>query len=54
MPPFVEDTILIVTPEGKIVREWSVGELLRKNDLAGCSTRRSGPHPQKSPAACCT
>ena len=24
IPPFVEDTILEVTPEGKIVREWSV------------------------------
>ena len=35
MPPFVEDTILEVSPEGKIVREWSVADLLRKNNLTG-------------------
>ena len=35
IPPFVEDTILVVTPEGEITREWSVAELLRKNNLFG-------------------
>lgn len=35
VPPFVEDTILQVAPEGRIVREWSVLELLRKNGREG-------------------
>ena len=35
IPPFVEDTILVVTPDGKITHEWSVPEILRKNDLQG-------------------
>ncbi|MDD5173961.1 MAG: arylsulfotransferase family protein [Candidatus Omnitrophica bacterium] len=34
-PPFHEDTILVVSPEGVIIQEWSVPEILRKNDLAG-------------------
>lgn len=35
LPPFAEYTILEVTPEGRIVEEWSVAELLRENGLAG-------------------
>jgi len=35
IPPFNEYTILEVTPEGKIVQEWSVPELLRKNGRTG-------------------
>jgi len=34
-PPFTEDMILNITPEGKILREWSVADLLRKNGYAG-------------------
>jgi hypothetical protein len=32
-PPFGEDTILEVSPEGRIIQEWSVPALLRKNGL---------------------
>lgn len=35
VPPFVEDTILVVAPEGRIVHEWSVLELLRANGRQG-------------------
>jgi len=35
VPPFVEDTLLIVTPDGRIDREWSVPELLRANGRQG-------------------
>ncbi|MGE3175272.1 MAG: arylsulfotransferase family protein [Planctomycetota bacterium] len=35
VPPFVEDTILLVTPQGRIAREWSVPELLRANGRDG-------------------
>ena len=34
-PPFYEETLLEVTPEGKIVRELSIGEILRKNGYEG-------------------
>jgi len=33
--PFEEDTILEVSPEGKIMQEWSVPKILRKNGLTG-------------------
>ena len=33
--PFREDTLLEVTPEGKIVHEWSIVDLLRKNGREG-------------------
>lgn len=35
MPPFVEDMVLVVTPDGKVVKEWSVPELLRANGRIG-------------------
>ena len=35
IPPFYEDTILEITPEGKILREWSVADILRKNGYQG-------------------
>jgi hypothetical protein len=35
IPPFTEDTLLEITPEGKIVNEWSVVDILRKNDKEG-------------------
>ncbi|MBL8726189.1 MAG: aryl-sulfate sulfotransferase [Planctomycetes bacterium] len=35
LPPFVEDTILEVSPEGRILREWSVPGLLRQNGREG-------------------
>ena len=35
IPPFQEAMILVVTPEGKIVREWSIVDLLQKNGLIG-------------------
>lgn len=35
VPPFVEDTVLVVTPDGKIAREWSVLELLAANGRQG-------------------
>jgi hypothetical protein len=31
IPPFREDTIVVVTPEGRIAREWSVNDILLKN-----------------------
>ncbi|WP_036478414.1 arylsulfotransferase family protein [Myxosarcina sp. GI1] len=34
-PPYYEETILEVTPEGKIVREYSVADILRKNGYTG-------------------
>ncbi len=34
-PPFTEETILNVTPEGKILKEWSVIDLLLKNGYKG-------------------
>ena len=34
-PPFYEETILKVSPEGKIMQEWSVQELLSKNGFVG-------------------
>ena len=33
--PFYEETLLEITPEGKIVRELSVGDILRKNGYEG-------------------
>lgn len=35
IPPFAESTLLEVSPGGKILHEWSVAELLRKNNLGG-------------------
>jgi hypothetical protein len=35
VPPFIEYTILVVTPGGKIIRQWSIADLLRKNGYAG-------------------
>lgn len=35
IPPFYEETILEVSPEGKILRELSVGDILRKNGYTG-------------------
>ena len=35
IPPFYEDTILEITPEGKIVREYYVSDILRKNGYTG-------------------
>ncbi len=35
VPPFVEDTVLVVTTAGQIVKEWSVLELLRANGRYG-------------------
>ncbi len=35
VPPFYEETILKVSPEGKILREWSVADILRKNGYTG-------------------
>lgn len=35
VPPFVEDTVLVVTTAGAIVREWSILELLRANGRDG-------------------
>jgi hypothetical protein len=35
VPPFVEDTLLVVSPDGKILKEWSVPELLRANGRQG-------------------
>ena len=34
-PPFEEHTLLEVTPDGRIVEEWSVPELLRTNGRSG-------------------
>lgn len=35
VPPFIEYTAVQVSPDGKILREISIPEILRKNDLAG-------------------
>ena len=35
IPPFYEETILEITPEGKIVREWYVADILRRNGYGG-------------------
>ena len=35
VPPFYEETILEVTPEGKILREWNIADILRKNGYTG-------------------
>ena len=35
LPPFYEETILEVSPEGKILREWYVADLLRQNGYTG-------------------
>ncbi len=34
-PPFTEDTILNISPDGKILKEWSVIDLLQKNGYEG-------------------
>ena len=34
-PPFYEDTILIVSPEGKILKEWNVADILQNNGHTG-------------------
>ena len=35
IPPFYEETILEVSPDGKILREWYVADLLRRNGYKG-------------------
>ena len=35
IPPFYEDTILEITPEGEILREYYVSDILRKNGYTG-------------------
>ncbi|GAB4535322.1 MAG: arylsulfotransferase family protein [Pleurocapsa sp.] len=35
LPPFYEDTILQVTPEGKILKEYYLADILRKNGYGG-------------------
>jgi hypothetical protein len=35
VPPFDEETIMEVTPDGKVAQEWSVEDILRKNGLTG-------------------
>lgn len=35
IPPFHEETILEITPQGKILREWYVADILRKNGYTG-------------------
>ncbi|WP_186375864.1 arylsulfotransferase family protein [Hyella patelloides] len=35
IPPFYEETILEVSPEGEILREWSVADILQKNGYTG-------------------
>ena len=35
IPPFYEETILEISPAGKILREWYVADLLRQNGYAG-------------------
>ena len=35
IPPFYEETILEITPEGKIAREWYVADILRRNGYTG-------------------
>ena len=34
-PPFYEETILEITPEGEILREWFIADILRKNGYTG-------------------
>ena len=34
-PPFYEETILEISPDGKILREWYVADLLRQNGYVG-------------------
>ena len=34
-PPFVEDFVVVVSPDGKVLREWSVPELLMRNGYQG-------------------
>ena len=46
-PPFDEDTLLEVTPQGQIVQEWSVPDLLYRNGRAGLlHLGTAQPHPQ--------
>lgn len=35
IPPFYEETILEISPEGKILREWYVADVLRNNGYTG-------------------
>lgn len=35
VPPFVEDTLLVVAPEGNVLKEWSVPDLLLANGRQG-------------------
>ncbi|MHB9112597.1 MAG: arylsulfotransferase family protein [Thermoleophilia bacterium] len=35
VPPFFEQTLLEVSPEGRIIEEWSVDEILRENGYEG-------------------
>ena len=35
IPPFYEETILEISPEGKILREWYVADILRQNGYTG-------------------
>ena len=35
IPPFYEETILEVSPQGKILREWYVADILRQNGYTG-------------------
>jgi hypothetical protein len=35
VPPFYEDTILKVTLDGEVLREWHIADILRKNGLTG-------------------
>ena len=37
IPPFFEETIVEVSPEGKLLREWYVADILRKNNYGGLS-----------------
>ena len=34
-PPFYEDTILVVSPEGKILKEWNIADILQDNGYKG-------------------
>lgn len=44
-PPFYDETILVVSPKGEILHEWSVTELLMENDLGGLLEISSLHHP---------
>jgi hypothetical protein len=35
VPPFEEDTVIVVSPEGRILEEWSVLDLLNREGLTG-------------------